>query len=343
MGQCLSFEGGDEPDIDEEVSAILRANPFLRRLPYISSVTEVGTSSGWDLPGEFCWSRELSPAFVAELCYRGFVPMAELVLGGQCVLLPKLHAQRCILDFANLRVPKKARQRAAAYELTVDTSFDEVVRGCQAQHGEGCWLHEPLVSVFRALHEASSSSSSAHPSPPSTAPPLPPLHPLGHFFPSPVAPTPLAPTAYHGVRFHSFELRRDGALVAGELGYSVGGCYTSLSGFYTAPNAGTVQCIATAKVRGPTRTRAHGRRTRAHGRREHVPSTRAPPCPSALTRLSPVSHPSLTRLSPVIPMLLLTAPPAARLHLLGPRDGAAVQASSRRALCAPGGLFAPAT
>ena len=38
----------------------------------------------------------------------------------QCVLLPKLHAQRCVLHFAQLRVAKNARRRAAAYELTVD-------------------------------------------------------------------------------------------------------------------------------------------------------------------------------------------------------------------------------
>ena len=139
-------------------------------------------------------------------------------------------------------------KRAKGFYLTVNTCFDEVVRGCQRQHGKGCWLHPPLVAAFRALHEpadpklkegavggeACGMEGAA-------------CQPLGH--------TDGLGGGHgggHGVRVHSFELWRETAagpeLVAGELGYSMGGCYTSLSGFFSVASAGTVQCIATACV-----------------------------------------------------------------------------------------------
>ena len=122
-------------------------------------------------------------------------------------------------------------KRAKGFYLTVNTCFDDVVRGCQRQHGEGCWLHAPLVRAFRALHEPATGAAATG------------------------AGSILKDGTHHewsdrGVRTHSFELWRDTEsgpqLAAGELGYSTGGCYTSLSGFFTVASAGTVQCIATA-------------------------------------------------------------------------------------------------
>jgi Leu/Phe-tRNA-protein transferase len=48
---------------------------------------------------------------------------------------------------------------------------------------------------------------------------------------------------FHGVYPTSFALYREGKLVAGEFGVTVGRVYTSYSGYYDEDNAGTVQLI----------------------------------------------------------------------------------------------------
>jgi len=48
---------------------------------------------------------------------------------------------------------------------------------------------------------------------------------------------------FRGVRPTSFSLYRDGRPVAGEFGVSVGGVYTSYSGYYDETGAGTVQLV----------------------------------------------------------------------------------------------------
>ena len=104
------------------------------------------------LLGDFCWSLSFAPRFIRRLCFEGFLPICCELGGGSglFVLLPKLHAQRCVLSFEQLHVPRKVRQRAKQFRLTVNRAFDLVLDGCIAQHGES-WIFPPLQRALRAL------------------------------------------------------------------------------------------------------------------------------------------------------------------------------------------------
>jgi len=102
------------------------------------------------------------------------------------------------------------KKKAKKFEVTVDTAFPKVMQGCMQQHGES-WLYPPVRKNFLALFLKGKQCPDSFPS-----------------------------------TLHSIEVwdRDSGTLAAGELGFVCGSCYTSLSGFYAVPGAGSVQICA---------------------------------------------------------------------------------------------------
>lgn len=190
--------------------------PLINTARDIDAVTTIALRAAFEGQDCYCWTSHFHHRFVAELMCAGFLPMSHDVHGYDnepgYILFPKLHSKRCVLDFKDLRVDRGAKKRSKNYTITMDTAFERVIEGCSKQHALRSWLYPPLVNAFRNIHEK--------------------------------------PEKFDDVvvRVHTFEVwTLSGELVAGELGYSVGGAYTSLTGFTGESGAGTVQMIATAR------------------------------------------------------------------------------------------------
>ncbi|CAI5740871.1 unnamed protein product [Peronospora destructor] len=167
---------------------------------------------------DFYVSRHFDPLLLCHLMYEGFLPIAS-EFQDQCLLLPKLHRQRCVLLFKRdepEHVPKSVRKRGKKFTFVLNRDFDRVVTGCHEKHGIP-WLYPPIVNSFKTLFKAGNEGVELYPG--------------------------------IKVRFFTVELYdvATDSLVAGELGYTVGSVYTSLTGFSRANGAGTVQLHALSK------------------------------------------------------------------------------------------------
>lgn len=166
---------------------------------------------------DFYVSRHFDPLLLSHLMYEGFLPIAS-EYRGECFLIPKLHRKRCILVMEGPEhVPKSVKKRGKKYKLELNQAFDAVVKGCHDQHGIS-WLYAPIVEGFRKLYETGEQGVEIYPD--------------------------------RHVRFYSVELVdvETNAVVAGELGYTVGKTYTSLTGFSRVSGAGTVQLHALGRL-----------------------------------------------------------------------------------------------
>jgi Leu/Phe-tRNA-protein transferase len=171
---------------------------------------------------EFCYTRVYHYRLVAALMIEGFLPIAT-----EGVILPKLHHRRCVVSLpGGLHVSKSIRKKSKKFRLTINQNFDRVVEGCRRQHGPRCWLYPELVRVFKEIHDAGHVNSMVN---------------------SCASRKKLEEAP---VRLYSIEVWNDetGEIVAGELGYTVGNIYTSLTGFSSQASAGSVQLASLGRL-----------------------------------------------------------------------------------------------
>lgn len=159
---------------------------------------------------------KFTPKLIATAVWNGFLPMGT---SRQPIVLLKLHKNRTLLAPENVHVGKKSRRAASKFRLSIDEAFADVVKAIQEHtytHVPGDnWLTDELVGMYLAVNQ-------------------------------------LPENVRKGVRFHSVELweKASGRLVAGEVGYIVGGIYSSCTGFALKkefPGAGTLQLVALGK------------------------------------------------------------------------------------------------
>jgi Leu/Phe-tRNA-protein transferase len=179
--------------------------------------------------GEFCYTRTYHFRLVAQLMMEGFLPIAT-----EGVILPKLHRERCVITLPqSLHVSKSARKKSRKFHLTVNKCFDQVVEACRKQHGHRCWLYPELVQVFKQIHDSGSVDTVI----------IPPTNSTGDSNGSSTRQE--CPVRLYSVEVWNLEMEE---LVAGELGYTVGSIYTSLTGFSAQNSAGSVQLLALGRL-----------------------------------------------------------------------------------------------
>jgi Leu/Phe-tRNA-protein transferase len=168
----------------------------------------------------YYWSDRWDPAFYIHLARTGFITVAmdHEQLGP--LLLPEMQTEYAVLDWENLHISrhvhkilKKGGLEEQGFSLEIGTNTSQIVQAIRKQFGPENWLTDQYNKMLSALC----------------------------FY----------PCEERVFRLRSVELYEKNELVAGEIGYTIGRTYTSLTGFSSRlpqhKNRGTLQLVLLAR------------------------------------------------------------------------------------------------
>jgi Leu/Phe-tRNA-protein transferase len=218
---------------------------------------------------DFCLASDFDSGFIAGLMAAGFLVMSaqignetgkESAKKTRYILLPKLHLERSVLFFPDLRETKTVRRLLKRYELRFDgpplpsvgpgmpgslekdespipsgagvpaghVDFNRILERCVQVHGAD-WLTPPLLEKLLEIRRSAAGDGGAHSRERWISPYIRRRRPRRMVLPV------------------SFGLYRDGELVAGEFGTVIDRVYTSYSGYRDEDSAGTAQLVLTGR------------------------------------------------------------------------------------------------
>jgi len=124
---------------------------------WLSRPRDVGRCA-WSFPPPVEWpdhdliatGADLDPATLIAAYRHGLFPME--LQGREPALAWWSPNPRGIVPLDRLRVTRSMRQSARRYDIRIDTSFVDVMRGCANPSREGAWITSEFIEAYTTLH-----------------------------------------------------------------------------------------------------------------------------------------------------------------------------------------------